>query len=254
MFPSRLLLLLTVALLCSCSTTNPQDPLEPLNRSVYKFNDVLDRNVATPLAKGYNAVMPEFGKTAVRNFFSNLDDIVVTANDVLQLKIKQAASDAGRFVVNTTVGFLGLMDVASPAGLEKHHEDFGQTLGYWGVNSGPYLVLPLLGPSSLRDGIGDYADSYLGIWHNVNDVPARNSMEGVSMLKKRADLLDAEALVSDAILDRYSFIRDAYLQRRLSLVYDGNPPRPKYDDDDDEDEPPASTERADPAPTDAPSP
>jgi phospholipid-binding lipoprotein MlaA len=241
MSPIRLPLLLTTALLlCSCSTTNPQDPLEPFNRTMYKVNDVLDRNVAVPLAKGYNAVMPGPGKTAVRNFFSNLDDIVVTVNDVLQFKVKQAASDAGRFVVNSTVGLLGLLDVATPAGLEKHHEDFGQTLGYWGVDSGPYLVLPLLGPSSLRDGIGSYADSFLGVWHNVNDVPVRNSLEGVSLLSKRGDLVEAEELVSDAILDRYSFIRDAYLQRRLSLVYDGNPPTPKYDDADAEEEEPAA--------------
>ncbi|MDR2195435.1 MAG: VacJ family lipoprotein [Gallionellaceae bacterium] len=231
MFSIRLPFLFVVLLLSGCATTNPQDPLEPFNRSMYKVNDTLDQAVAKPLAEGYNTIMPAPGKTAVNNFFSNLDDIVVTVNDVLQFKMKQAASDAGRLTLNTTVGLLGLIDVATPIGLEKHNEDFGQTLGFWGVTSGPYLVLPVLGPSSFRDGIGDYADSFLGVWHQVDDISARNSLTGADMLHRRANLLGADTLLDDAALDPYSFMRNAYLLRRQNLVYDGEPPRQKYEDD-----------------------
>ena len=173
--------------------------------------------------------MPSPAKTMVNNFFSNLDDVVVTANDLLQLKFRQAASDGARVLFNSTFGILGLFNVTNR--LEKHNEDFGQTLGYWGVPSGPYLMLPFLGPSSIRDGTGRYIDSFASVISNTRDVPARNSAWAAEGVNTRAGLLEQEKVLDEAIIDRYSFLRDAYLMRRQSLVYDGDPPRQKYDDD-----------------------
>jgi phospholipid-binding lipoprotein MlaA len=223
--------------LCGCASTghNPQDPFEPFNRTVYKVNDTLDKAVVKPVAKGYNAVVPEVGRKMLSNFFSNLNDVTVAINDLLQFKVVQAASDAGRVVVNTTVGILGLADVASVAGLKKHTADFGLTLGHWGLNSGPYLILPLLGPSSVRDGVGLYADTLTSVMNKVKNVDTRNEAYVTNLIGKRAALLDDENVLDEAAIDRYAFIRDAYLQRRQSLVYDGNPPREKFDDDDDKD-------------------
>ena len=229
-------MLLASLLLAGCSSINlssyaqQKDPFESFNRGVYKFNDTLDRAVVKPVAQGYNKVMPGPVKTMVSNFFSNLDDVVVTANDLLQLKFRQAASDAARVAFNTTFGLFGLINVTDR--LEKHNEDFGQTLGYWGVPSGPYLMLPILGPSTIRDGTGLYTDSYFSVISNTKDVPVRNSAWALEGLDERVGLLEQEKVLDDAIIDRYSFIRDAYLQRRQSLVYDGNPPRQKFDDDD----------------------
>lgn len=215
---------------------NPQDPFEPLNRTIYKFNDTVDRAVLKPVTKVYTAVVPAVGRMMIGNFFSNINDIIVVANDLLQLKFKQAASDTGRVVVNSTVGLFGLVDVASQVGLEKHNEDLGQTLGHWGIGPGPYLMLPFIGPSSVRDGIGYYGDSYLGIW-SVDEIETRNQLLAGYTLNQRAKLMESESLLEGAVLDRYSFIRDAYLQRRLSLVHDGNPPRQRiYDEEDDDEE------------------
>lgn len=232
----RIFLLLASLLLSGCSTVNlstyaqEKDPLEKFNRGVYAFNDTVDRAVIKPVAKGYSAVVPNPVKTMVSNFFSNLDDVVVTANDLLQFKFKQATSDGARVIFNSTFGILGLFNVTEK--LEKHNEDFGQTLGYWGVPSGPYLMLPILGPSSFRDGTGRYVDGYASVIANTQHVPTRNSAWAVQGLDTRAGLLDQEKVLDDAIIDRYSFIRDAYLMHRQSLVYDGNPPRQKFDDDD----------------------
>ena len=229
----RFFLLLASLALGGCASThhNPADPFEPFNRGVYKFNDVLDKAVVKPAAKGYNAVMPAPGKMMVSNFFSNLDDVVVTINDLLQIKVVRAASDGGRILVNSTIGLYGLVDVASRVGMEKHHEDFGQTLGYWGIGSGPYLVIPLLGPSSVRDGLGLYADSRSGVLRRIKYVDFRNQLYATDLLSKRTRLLSQEKVLDEAMIDQYSFIRDAYLQRRRSLIYDGNPPREKFDDD-----------------------
>lgn len=229
----RLPLLFASLVLGGCASThhNPKDPFEPFNRGVYQFNETVDKAIVKPAAKGYNAVMPAPGKMMVSNFFSNLDDVIVTVNDLLQFKIVNAVSDGGRILVNSTVGIYGLVDVASQVGLEKHHEDFGQTLGYWGVGSGPYLVIPLFGPSSVRDGVGLYADSRAGMLRRVKHVDTRNQLYATNLLSKRADLLNKEKVLDEAMIDRYSFIRDAYLQRRKSLIYDGNPPREKLDDD-----------------------
>ncbi|MFH2139711.1 MAG: VacJ family lipoprotein [Pseudomonadota bacterium] len=228
-------MLLTSLLMAGCGTINstastPQeDPFESFNRGVYKFNDKLDQAVVKPVAQGYDKVVPSPVKIMVGNFFSNLDDVVVTANDLLQLKFKQAASDGARVVFNSTFGLFGLINITDR--LEKHNEDFGQTLGYWGVPSGPYLVLPILGPSSIRDGTGRYTDSYLSVISNTKHVPTRNSAWALEGLDTRAGLLEQEKVLDDAIINRYSFIRDAYLMHRQNLVYDGNPPRQKFDDD-----------------------
>ena len=214
---------------CASTSTNPKDPFEGFNRGMYKFNDTLDKAVLKPVARGYSAVMPTPARKMVHNFFSNLDDILVTGNGLLQFKFSQAASDFTRVWVNSTFGIFGLFDVAHK--LEKHNEDFGQTLGHWGVSSGPYLVLPFLGPSSLRDGTGLAVDSYYGVLGNIEHIPTRNSLYVTNKIDLRTELLDTEKILEDTVVDRYSFIRDAYLMRRQSLVYDGDPPREKYDDE-----------------------
>ena len=228
----RILVVLAVVTLTGCASThakNPADPLESFNRGVYQFNDAVDKAIAKPVAQGYNAVMPVPGKVMVSNFFSNLEDVVITINDLLQFKFAQAASDGSRFLFNSTFGVFGLLDVTPR--LEKHNEDFGQTLGYWGVGSGPYIMLPLLGPSSVRDGVGLYADSRPNLLRRVNHIRTRNQLYLTKSINRRAQLLDQEKVLDEAALDRYEFIRDAYLLRRQSLVYDGNPPREKYEEE-----------------------
>ena len=229
----RTIILITSLILGGCASTppnfNPKDPLERLNRNIYVFNDTVDRAVLKPVAKGYKAVIPRPARRMAHNFFSNIDDIFTTGNDLLQLKLRLAASDFTRVWVNSTFGVLGLFDVAYK--LEKHNEDFGQTLGYWGVGSGPYLVLPFLGPSSVRDGAGLYVESYNGLIENIEDIRTRNSLYVTDKIDERAQLLDSEKILDDTVLDRYSFIRDGYLMRRRSLVYDGDPPREKYEDE-----------------------
>ena len=234
---ARILLAFVAVVLTGCASThakNPADPLESLNRGIYQFNDGLDRAIAKPVAKGYGAVMPAFGKTMVNNFFSNLDDWLVTINDLLQFKLLQAGSDGARVVINSTIGIFGLFDVA--VGLEKHDEDFGQTLGYWGIGDGPYLMLPIFGPSSVRDGIGLLVDSQPSVLRRVEDIPTRNQLYIAKGISRREQLLDQEAVLYEAAVDRYEFIRDAYLLRRKSQVYDGNPPREKFEDEFDDEE------------------
>ena len=209
------------------------NPLERVNRVTFAFNDAADKAVLTPVAKGYRAVFPGFVRTGISNFFSNLEDVWISVNDVLQGKFQEGLEDATRVIFNSTFGIAGLFDFASDAGLAKRNEDFGQTLGWWGVASGPYIVIPLLGPSTFRDGFGLLFDGradpvYLG----VEDVPARNSLYAARAIGNRANLLDASSVVDRAALDRYSFVRDAWLQRRRNLVYDGNPPRERDDSDD----------------------
>ena len=233
----RINIMLCILISSGCASTphaNPKDPLEPFNRSVYKFNDRVDRAVVKPVAKAYYKVVPEPARNMVRNFFSNLDDIVVTVNDLLQLKFAQAAADGTRFILNSTFGVFGLFNFAES--LEKHHEDFGQTLGYWGIGSGPYLVLPFLGPSNFRDGVGLYVDGQANPIGQVDDIRARNQAYVTKLTSARAGLLQQEEVFEDAAnLDRYAFIRDAYLQRRLNLVHDGSPPRERIEDEGDED-------------------
>ncbi len=231
-------LLVVPMLLIGCANAhNPNDPLEPLNRSVYKFNDTVDKAVIKPVAQGYNTVMPAVGKTMLSNFFSNLDDVVVTANDLLQFKFVQGFSDGMRVLVNTTIGVFGLIDVASTGELKKHNEDFGQTMGKWGVGNGPYLVLPILGPSTLRDSAGLYIDGYPSPMYQIKHMRTRNQAYLVRGLNRRAELLDQEKVLDEAMLDPYEFMRDSYLLYRRNLVYDGNPPRTRYDDDEDTSKP-----------------
>lgn len=235
---TRISLLLSCLLFSACSTTHlsrytqEKDPFESYNRMAYSFNDALDKAILKPVAQGYAEYMPRLGKMATDNFFSNLDDVTVTFNDVLQLKLKQAASDGSRVLFNTTFGVFGIFNVTTR--LPKHDEDFGQTLGYWGVPSGPYLVIPVLGPSSVRDGTGLYADSFVSVIGTTQHVPTRNSAYVVEGIVTRASLLDNEKILENATIDRYSSLRDAYLMRRRSLVYDGDPPRQRYEDFDDE--------------------
>jgi phospholipid-binding lipoprotein MlaA len=227
-FLSRLtVLFLAVALLGGCATSgNPRDPMEPVNRAVYSFNDGFDRIIAKPVAEGYRSLIPGLIRTGVSNFFSNLGDLWIAANNLLQGKVADAANDFGRVVINTSVGLLGIIDVASDAGLEKHNEDFGQTLGRWGVASGPYVVLPFLGPSTLRDALSyGFVDSQADFVTQLDNVSARNTLFLIRAIDIRANLLDASRVLDEAALDKYNFTRDAYLQRRQSLVFDGNPPK-----------------------------
>lgn len=222
--------LLVVLSGCAATSNNPRDPLEGLNRGVYHFNDVVDNLFVKPAAIVYKGVVPQIARTGVSNFFSNINDVIVALNNLLQGKFTQAVSDVGRILVNTTAGLLGVIDVATEIGLEKHNEDFGQTLGWWGVADGPYLVLPFIGPSSFRDGIGWLADFYTDPITYVDPSRDRNILWGTRLVNRRSELLDTEEIVKTAALDPYEFIRDAYLQRRRSLVYDGNPPPDKDDD------------------------
>lgn len=232
-FKRLTVMLLSLALLGCATNGDTRDPLEPLNRGIYKFNDVVDKAVLKPVATGYKESLPDPVRTAVGNFFSNLDDVLVLLNDLLQFKLDQAASDFSRLVWNTSVGIAGLFDVATPMDLPKHNEDFGQTLGYWGIDNGPYLVLPFFGPSTLRDAVGTAVDFQFDPVVQHTPVPERNSAFAVNTVDTRARLLDAEKVLDEAAIDRYVFLRDAYLQRRRGLVYDGNPPREKFEDNDD---------------------
>jgi len=201
-----------------------RDPLESFNRGVYRFNDGVDRAVLRPVATAYQDVVPQFARTGVTNFFNNLGDVWNLANNVLQFKLQGSAETFMRLNVNTVFGLGGLLDIASEAGIERHNEDFGQTLGYWGVPSGPFLMLPLLGPSTVRDTAAlpvDFQGDALG---HVHDIPARNSLSALRVVERRAGLLRATRLLDDAALDPYAFMRDAYLQRRLSEVHDGQIP------------------------------
>lgn len=223
-----LLLLVALGGLGGCATTgvNPDDPLERYNRAMFNFNEGVDKAIIKPVASGYKAVMPDVARTGVTNFFSNLGDIWIGINNILQGKVGAGVRDFGRFAINTTAGILGLFDVASSAGLDKHNEDFGQTLGRWGMGSGAYVVLPILGPSSVRDAFSLLAVDWHGdpLWY-VGNVPTRNELYAVRVVDQRANLLDAVQLAEDAALDHYSYVRSAYLQRRRSLIYDGNAPR-----------------------------
>lgn len=203
---------------------NAADPLERVNRGVFAFNDALDEAVARPVARTYRAVVPELFRASFSNVFSNLGDVLTSANQLLQGKPLLALSDAGRVVINTIFGFGGLADVASDLGLEKHREDFGQTLGRWGAPPGPYIVLPVFGPSSVRDGVGYLVDLNTDPLLALNDLYWRRGLFGLRLVNTREQLLDAEKVLQGIALDRYSFIRDAYLSRRRSQVYDGDPP------------------------------
>jgi phospholipid-binding lipoprotein MlaA len=203
----------------------PGDPLEPVNRGIHSFNSTFDHYLFRPIAKGYDTVTPGLVKAGVSNVFQNVADAQSVVSDALQLKGAKMGDDLGRVLLNSTLGIGGIFDLATPMGIERGNEDLGQTLGYWGLGSGPYLVLPFLGPSSLRDAVGRYGDSQINPVSFVSSVPVRNSLTGLSVIDARVGLFPAEALMNQAALDRYTFLRSAYLQRRQSLVLDGKRPK-----------------------------
>jgi phospholipid-binding lipoprotein MlaA len=208
-------------LLSGCATSaNPRDPFEKFNRAMFSFNDAVDRTALKPVATVYKDYTPSFVQTGVNNFFGNLSDLWSSVNNFAQLKGQDGMNDFTRFAVNSTLGLVGVLDIATPAGLRKHNEDLGQTLGYWGVPSGPYLMLPILGASTVRDTAALPGDFWGDPWDHVNDIPWRNSGIVLRAVDQRASVLDASNLLEDAALDRYEFIRDGYLQRRASRVLD----------------------------------
>ena len=212
---------LVLAVLQGCAMSpnaNPRDPWEPFNRNIASFNDGIDEAVVKPVATAYQHVTPQIMRTGVSNFFGNIADVWSLVNNVLQLKPAESVETLFRVGVNTTIGLVGLIDVASELRLERHTEDFGQTLGYWGMPAGPYVVLPLLGPSTLRDSLSLPVDSKGNLVGRVDDVALRNSLITLRLVDVRANLLNAGRLLDAAALDKYSFTREAYLQRRRGLI------------------------------------
>nr|WP_242472934.1 VacJ family lipoprotein [Rhodoferax fermentans] len=221
------MLVAAVLLLSACATgpnANPRDPMEPFNRGVYGFNDAVDRAVIKPVATAYRDVLPSPVRTGVSNFFYNLQDLWSFVNNTLQLKGEGAGNSIVRFGVNTVFGLGGLIDIASEMRIERHTEDFGQTLGRWGVGAGPYMVLPFVGPSTVRDTAALPVDMTGNVVSHVDHVPTRNSATVLNLVDRRSQLLDASRMLDEVALDPYAFTRDAYLQRRRNQVYDGNPP------------------------------
>lgn len=215
---------------CASTAANPADPLEPLNRKIYAFNDTLDRYALRPVAKGYQAAVPMPLRTGVSNVVGNIGDVWTGFNNLLQGKPREGASDFGRVVINTTLGIFGLFDLASEMGLDKHDEDLGQTLGKWGVGAGPYLMLPFLGPSTLRDSSDTLCRAFLIDPANaISRVPVRNSVKALRIVNARAQLLGADQALDTAAIDRYNYLRDFYLKSRQSQIYDGHPPREEDD-------------------------
>jgi len=229
------LALAAAGLISGCATApdrKPGDPFEPVNRVIFNFNDGVDRYIAVPVAKGYQKVTPQPLRTAVSNFFSNLGDLTNAANALLQLKVTDATEDIVRFAFNSVFGIGGLLDWATPAGLPKHHQDFGLTLGHWGIPSGPYLVLPLFGPSTVRDSMGLVVDVKFNPLNYVEPA-TRNPLYVLQFVSTRSDLLGATDLLQQAALDKYSFVRDAYTQQRrarLRGTSENAAPLPDYED------------------------
>jgi len=221
------ILLSVLLLLTSCASTTYEgevvDPLEPVNRAVFNFNEQVDEYIAKPIAKTYQHT-PLPIRTGVSNFFNNTDDVMTVINDILQLKIEQGITDSMRIIANSSFGLLGLFDVASDWGLPRHNERFADTLGYWGINSGYYLVLPIWGPSSLRDATGLAFDIYSYPLAYLHPVRHRNTLQGLKMVNNRAELLGVTDLTQEVAIDAYAFTRDTYYQWRQNRIYDGNPP------------------------------
>jgi len=222
-------LILLLVLVNGCASVpaeyrDPRDPLEPYNRGVFKFNRAVDDAVMKPVAKAYKAITPDPLDRGITNFFSNIADVTSAVNNLLQFKLSRAGSDVGRLAVNTTVGVLGFFDVATNMGLPSFKEDLGQTFGYWGDVSSPYLMLPLLGPSTLRDSIGLVGDAFTSPLFSLEQNRVYWGLIALTVVDTRADLLAAGQILEEAAVDPYIFLRDAYLQRRRDQIFDGNPP------------------------------
>ncbi|MCC7041278.1 MAG: VacJ family lipoprotein [Burkholderiales bacterium] len=227
-------LLAATLVLGGCASAPKQgeidDPFEPFNRTMYAINEPLDKYVARPVAEAYVQIFPDFVRQAVTNYVNNIDDLFSALNGLLQGKLDKAGHDMGRVMINTAFGFGGLIDIASSGDIPRGMEDFGQTFGYWGMPQGPYLFVPLWGPTTVRDGTGELLRL---VWSPTNEIPnvaARNVVYGFAAVNARANALDATALIEQAAIDPYTFVRRSYLQRREYLVYDGKPPPPKDDD------------------------
>jgi phospholipid-binding lipoprotein MlaA len=236
--------LCSLMLVTGCATVanpDPRDPWEGYNRGVTRFNDTVDDAVIKPVATVYKELLPQPVRTGVGNFFGNLSDAWSFVNNVLQAKPEGALTSFWRVAINSTIGLGGLLDPATEMRLERQREDFGQTLGYWGVPPGPYFVLPILGPSSVRDTAALPVDIYGQPLTHVNDVPWRNSLRATQIIHTRSQLLEASDILDSAALDAYTFRRDAYFQKRRNDIYDGNPPQDeeRYDLDEPEAEPAA---------------
>jgi phospholipid-binding lipoprotein MlaA len=222
LFKKILLSLFLIQLLGCASYSNPNDPYESYNRGMYEFNDVLDKAILKPVATGYKFITPEFAEKGVSNFFNNIRDFITAVNDILQLEMEHAASDTGRVILNSTVGIIGLVDVHTMVGGERRKEDFGTTLASYGWNDSNYLVLPLFGPSTIRDGTGLIVDGvFIDPIGYINDVAVRNWLRVGKVTNARAGLLDATAIFNEATFDPYSFQRDSYLQYRDSMINKG---------------------------------
>jgi len=225
---------LAAGVLGGCATQANKDPLEGLNRGIYKFNDTVDKAALKPVAGAYKAVVPGTVRTGVDNFFSNLSNVVTIVNDLLQFKFDKAFDDTGRFVINTTFGVGGLFDWASMDGIPRRTEDFGQTLAHWGWKDSAYFIIPLFGPSTLRDTGGFAVDAtFFDPVFAVDHITTRNSLIVTQAIDKRSQFIPGSDLLDEAALDPYAYMRDAYLQRRNNQILDGNVPREKPDEYDD---------------------
>ena len=221
-----------VALVAGCAMgPTREDPFEPMNRVSYSVHQVVDGKIIKPVVQAYADYTPVIVRTAISNFFGNIDDMFSVVNDMLQGKGDKAGNDLGRVITNTGFGVLGLIDVAGSAGIPKGNEDFGQTFGVWGIPQGPYLFIPVFGPTTVRDGSGWLIRGYASPVAHIDDIATRNVLWTLNLVDLRASALQAENLVSQAALDPYTFIRRAYFQRREYLVYDGKPPPPKEDEE-----------------------
>ena len=215
------IVILLIFQVSGCATQADKDPLENFNRAIYKFNDVADGAIIKPVSKGYKNIAPKFVVKGVNNFFNNIRDVVTVINELLQGKIEYATNSTGRILVNSTIGLLGFIDVHSISGGERRKEDFGQTLGYWGIGPGAYLVLPFAGPSTTRDAVGFVTDTLaFDPISYINNVRGRNQVRILQFIDARTELLNASSIMDEASLDSYAFQRDAYLQYRDALVSD----------------------------------